>query len=125
MKKNISNAILILAILDVLTDIYFLNAILNPPQKEGEKEDDADKHPLIGKRYIVTDNSYAIDKESGARVGGLHDKEYIIVSDPYVEKVYPFFNEEKGIDQLFVDVFSLRSARKYRVLFNERGVIED
>ena len=120
MKKKNMNALLNLIALDVMSDIAFLNSILAPKQEE-----DTDKHPLIGKRYIVTDNSYAIDKESGARVGGLHDKEYIIVSDPYVEKVYPFFSKEEGIDQLFVDVFSLRSARKYRVLFQERNIIED
>ena len=107
MKKDILASILALAILDVANDIAFLNSLVKP------KEDDPDdKHPLIGRRYIVTDNSYAIDKESGARVGGLHDKEYIIVSDPYVEKIYPFFCKEEGIDELFVDVFSIDSARK-------------
>ncbi len=121
MKKDITTAFLALAILDLMADIALLNSILTPPQEE----DDTDKHPLIGRRYIVTDNSYAIDKENGARVGGLHDKEYIIVSDPYVEKVYPFFNKEEGIDQLFVDVFSIDSARKYRVLFQERNVVKE
>ena len=105
-----------------MSDILFLSSLNIATEQEDEE---TDNHPLIGKRYIVTDNSYAIDKESGARVGGLHDKEYIIVSDPYVEKVYPFFIKEEGIDQLFVDVFSLRSARKYRVLFQERNIIED
>lgn len=120
MNKDILANILTLAILDVAADIAFLNSILAT-----EQEEDTDKHPLIGKRYIVSDNSYAIDKESGARVGGLHDKEYIIVSDPYVEKVYPFFSKEEGIDQLFVDVFSIDSARKYRVLFQERNVVKE
>ena len=120
MKKDILAGILALAIADVASDIFFLSSVLSP--KQGE---DNDKHPLIGRRYIVTDNSYAIDKESGARVGGLHDKEYIIVSDPYVEKVYPFFSKEEGIDELFVDVFSTDSARKYRVLFQERNVVKE
>ena len=114
--------ILALAILDVATDIAFLNSILYGNKEEDE---DTDKHPLIGRRYIVTDNSYAIDKESGARVCGLHDKEYIIVSDPYVEKVYPFFSKEEGIDQLFVDVFSTDSARKYRVVFYENDIVKE
>lgn len=122
MKNTIMANLLALVALDVATDIAFLNSLFY-----GNKEDneDTDKHPLIGKRYIVTDNSYAIDKESGARVGGLHDKEYIIVSDPYAEKVYPFFSKEEGINQLFVDVFSIRSARKYRVLFQEKNIVED
>ena len=120
MTKKTATALLALLALDLMSDILFLNSILATKQEE-----DTDKHPLIGRRYIVTDNSYAIDKESGARVGGLHDKEYIIVSDPYVEKVYPFFSKEEGIDQLFVDVFSVRSAKKYRVLFQERNIIED
>ena len=119
MQKDIMTGIVALAILDILTDIVFLNSIF------GKQDEDTDKHPLIGRRYVVTDNSYAIDKESGARVGGLHDKEYIIVSDPYVEKVYPFFIKDEGIDQLFVDVFSIDSARKYRVLFQERNVVKE
>lgn len=117
MKKDITTAFFALAILDLMADIAFLNSILATKQEE-----DTDKHPLIGRRYIVTDNSYAIDKESGVRVSGLHDKEYIIVSDPYVEEV-EFIGIER--EYLFVDVFSVRSARKYRVLFQERNVIED
>ena len=119
MNKDILANILTLAILDVAADIAFLNSILATKQEE-----DTDKHPLIGKRYIVSDNSFAIDKESGVSVSGLHDKEYIIVSDPYVEEVKPIYTEE-FFEYLFVDVFSVRSARKYRVLFQERNVIED
>jgi hypothetical protein len=121
-NKTISQIILILAILDVLTDIYFLNAILNPPQEK--EETDTDKHPLIGRRYIITDNSYAIDKESGVEVSGLNGKEYIIVSDPYVDEVESRWTGSKH-KLMFVDVFSLRSARKYRVLFCENGIVED
>lgn len=122
MHKDIMTGIVALAILDILTDIAFLYSIFGNEEVE---DTDTDKHPLIGRRYIVKDNSYAIDKETGVKVSGLHDKEYIIVSDPYVEKVYPFFNEEEGIDQLFVDVFSTDSARKYRVLFQERNVVKE
>jgi hypothetical protein len=121
MKKDITTAFLALAILDVMADIALLNSILTPPQEE----DDTDKHPLIGRRYIVNDCSYAIDKETGIRVSGLHDKEYIIVSDPYVADVEPICMGAERYSHLFVDVFSVRSARKYRVLFQERGVIED
>lgn len=117
MNKNIFATIAAIVAIDLVNDILFLNSIFSD---EGAEE--AEKHPLIGRRYIVTDNSYAIDKESGVSVGGLHDKEYIIVSDPYVEEV-----EFIGIkrEHLFVDVFSVRSAKKYRVLFQENGVIED
>lgn len=119
MTKKTATALLALLALDLMSDILFLNSILATKQEE-----DTDKHPLIGRRYIVTDNSYAIDKESGVSVSGLHDKEYIIVSDPYVEEVKPIYTEE-AFKELFVDVFSVRSARKYRVLFQERNVIED
>ena len=122
MQKNISTFILTLIVLDVLSDIYFLNSLMATEQEEPE-EDDTDQHPLIGKRYIVTDNSYAIDKETGAKVIGLCDKEYVIVSDPYMDEVEcPWGNKYK---HMFVDVFSLRSARKYRVLFQEKDIIED
>lgn len=118
MKDTIMANILALAALDVANDIAFLNSLFY-----GNKEDneDTDKHPLIGKRYIVTDSSYAIDKESGAEVRGLHGKEYIIVSDVYVETAGHIVEKE----YLFVDVFSIRSARKYRVLFQEKDIVED
>lgn len=119
MRKDILASLLTFAILDVATDIAFLSSLVPQPKDE----DDTDKHPLIGRRYIVSDNSYAIDKESGADVHGLHDKEYVIVSDPYVEEITNIIGDK--IKHLFVDVFSLRSARKYRVLFQERNVIED
>lgn len=121
MKKDIITAFLAFAILDLMADIALLNSILAPAQEE----DDTDKHPLIGRRYIVDDNSYARDKETGLEVRGLHGKEYIIVSDPYVAEVEPLFVGGEPHSHLFVDVFSIRSARKYRVLFHERGVIED
>lgn len=121
MNKNITTAFLAFAILDLMADIALLNSILTPPQEE----DDTDKHPLIGRRYIVNDNSYAIDKETGIDVHGLHGKEYIIVSDPYVEEVKPIFKDEEPFKKIFVDVFSIDSARKYRVLFQERGLVEE
>lgn len=121
MNKNITTAFLAFAILDVMADIALLNSILTPPQEE----DDTDKHPLIGRRYIVNDNSYAIDKETGIEVHGLHGKEYIIVSDPYVEEVEPIFKGGEPFKKIFVDVFSIDSARKYRVLFQERGLVEE
>ena len=73
---------------------------------------------------MVEDNSYAIDKESGVEVSGLHGKEYVIVSDPYVDNVKSDITNWV-YQRMFVDVFSLRSARKYRVLFQERCVVED
>ena len=118
MKKDITTAFLAFAILDLMADILFLNSIFATTQEE-----DTDKHPLIGRRYIVTDNSYAIDKETGSEVSGLDGKEYIIVSDPYVEEVEVIYDIKR--ENLFVDVFSVRSARKYRVLFEEKGVIEE
>lgn len=121
MKKDITTAFLAFAILDIMADIALLNSIIAPSREE----DDTDKHPLIGRRYIVNDNSYAIDKETGIDVHGLHGKEYIIVSDPYVEEVKPIFKDEEPFKKIFVDVFSIDSARKYRVLFQERGLVEE
>jgi hypothetical protein len=118
LKKNL-NFIYTLIALDIMSDIAFLNSILAPKQEE-----DTDKHPLIGKRYVVTDSSYAIDKESGVEVSGLNDKEYVIVSDPYVAEIESSWTGNK-YERMFVDVFSLRSARKYRVLFREKDVVED
>lgn len=118
-STDIMVGILAIAILDILTDIAVLNALFAPKQEE-----DPDKHPLIGKRYVVKDNSYAIDKETGVDVSGLDGKEYVIVSDPYVAVVESKWTGNK-YERMFVDVFSLRSARKYRVLFQERDVVED
>ena len=119
MNKDITATFLALAIIDIMSDIAFLSSILTP----AKEKDDTDKHPLIGKRYIVSDNSYAIDKESGVSVSGLHDKEYIIVSDPYIEEIDNIIGSK--VKYLFVDVFSTRSARKYRVLFQEGNVVGD
>ncbi len=118
MKKNL-NFIYALIALDIMSDICFLNSLFSDNKAEEE-----DKHPLIGKRYVVEDNSYAIDKESGVEVSGLHGKEYVIVSDPYVDNVKSDITNWV-YQRMFVDVFSLRSARKYRVLFQERCVVED
>ena len=118
MNKNIFATIAAIVAIDLINDILFLNSIFSD-----EGAEDAEKHPLIGRRYIVSDNSYAIDTESGVSVGGLHGKEYIIVSDPYVEEITNIIGNKA--EHLFVDVFSVRSARKYRVLFQEMGVIED
>lgn len=120
MNKNL-NFILALIAIDLMCDLLFLNSIVID---DAEDENDEDKHPLIGKRYIVEDNSYAMDKESGVEADGLNGKEYIIVSDPYKDSVKSRWTDESH-EHMFVDVFSLRSARKYRVLFQERCVVED
>jgi len=118
MNKKTAKAILALVALDIATDIAFLNSLAN------KQEEETDKHPLIGRRYIVTDNSYAIDKETGVEVSGLHEKEYIIVSDPYADEVESRWTGDKH-KHMFVDVFSTDSARKYRVLFQERNVVKE
>lgn len=121
MHKDIMTGIVALAIIDILTDIAFLYSIFGNEEVE---DTDADKHPLIGRRYIVKDNSYAIDKETGVEVSGVANKEYVIVSDPYVEEIKSNWTD-KTYKHLFVDVFSLDSARKYRVLFQENGVVAE
>ena len=78
-------------------------------------------NPLIGRLYVPTDNSYAIDKETGIDVNGLVGKEYVIVSEPYVKGVKVL---DKMIERLFIDVFSIDSGRKYRVLFQENCIVK-
>lgn len=121
MKKKTYNALMGLIALDILSDIHFLNTILAHSPKQ---EEYGDKHPLIGKRYIVEDSSYAIDKEAGVEVSGLNGREYVIVSDPYVAEIESKWTGNK-YERMFVDVFSLRSARKYRVLFQEKSIVEE
>lgn len=82
-----------------------------------------DDHPLHGKRVIVSDSSYAIDKETGCKAN-LNGTELIIVSDPYVEEVKPASFFDHGVNHLFVDAFSILSSRKYRILFNESDIID-
>ena len=119
MNKNI-NFLFALLLADALFDALFLSAVLSPSAEVEEEE--TDKHPLVGRRYKVRDNSYIIDKESGLS-GGLYGREVIIVSDPYVETVKsPIVGDH---EHLFVDVFSTDSARKYRVLFNESWLIDE
>ena len=120
MKDNINPAILVLAIFDIMADIATLNSIVSE-----QEEDNTDKHPLIGRRYIVRDQSYAIDKETSIDVRGLNGKEYIIVSDPYVAEIPPIFSDGEPHSHIFVDVFSTDSTRKYRVLFQENCIVKE
>lgn len=118
MNKNI-NFLFALLLADALFDALFLSAVLSPSAEKDEEE--TDKHPLIGRRYKVGDNSYIKDKETGLEGMGLYGREVIIVSDPYVETAGAFVERE----HLFVDVFSTDSARKYRVLFSEDWLIDE
>lgn len=81
----------------------------------------AEVNPLIGRFYVPTDNSYAIDKETGIDVDGLDGKEYVIVSEPYVQDVKTFVGT--SVRRIFIDVFSIDSGRKYRVLFKENNIV--
>lgn len=118
MNKNFANIALVLLAIDATLDLIFLNSLFG-----SDTSTDEDEHPLHGKRYVPQDNSFVIDKETGLEVGGVFGKEFIIVSDPYKEKVKRIWGGET--EHLFVDVFSLRSARKYRVLFQEEWIVED
>lgn len=120
MNKNFANIALVLLAIDATLDLIFLNSLFGG---DTSTNNDEDEHPLHGKRYVPQDNSYAMDKATGVEVGGVFGKEFIIVSDPYKEKVKHFWGSET--EHLFVDVFSLRSARKYRVLFQESWIVED
>ena len=92
----------------------------NPAPKVEVK---TEKESLIGRRYIVKDNSGIKDYATGIERGiGLLNREVVIVSEPFVETI-----REVGhppMQRLFVKVFSLDSGRDYRVLFNEGGLID-
>ena len=122
MKKNI-NFLFALLLADALFDAIVFSALSAPTSTKEEEK--TDKHPLIGRRYKVGDNSYIKDIESGVDSGvGLYGREVIIVSDPYVEEIPSYFSDEPK-KRLFVNVFSTDSARKYRVLFDESWLIDE
>lgn len=85
-----------------------------------EKSTYRDKNPLIGRRMKVGDNSYCIDKETGCDAA-LYGKEVVVVSSPYKEEVSRCCDKE----HLFIDVASLDSGRRYRVLFRESWLIPE
>lgn len=121
MNKNI-NFLFALLLADVLFDTLFLASVLSSTEEDEEEEPSfSDKHPLIGRRYKVQDNSYIKDLKTGCE-GGLYGKETIIISDPYTE-VIDFYGNKN--EHLFVNVFSTDSGRDYRVLFNEGWLIDE
>ena len=85
-----------------------------------EKSTYREKNPLIGRRMKVGDNSYCIDKETGC-TAALYGKEVVVVSSPYKEQSEHFPYKE----HLFIDVASLDSGRRYRVLFRESWLIPE
>lgn len=118
MRKNTS-FLFALLLADVLLDTLFLASVLSPT--EDDEQSFSDKHPLIGRRYKVQDNSYIKDLKTGCE-GGLYGRETIIVSDPYTEEIDFYGNKN---EHLFVNVFSTDSGRDYRVLFNEGWLIDE
>lgn len=116
-ENAILTAIVAIIAMDIISDIMFLTAVLNSAES-AEDEDTAlsfaDKHPLIGRRYIPKTSDYATDKATNVRVDNLHGKEYIIVGDPYVEDGH-----------LMVTIFSTDSEREYNVLFQENCIVEE
>jgi hypothetical protein len=121
MVNFISKSAVIAAIAEVAGMIDFI-LFGGETKNESSNLTYAEKHPLIGRRMIVKDNSYIIDKETGLDCG-LYDKEVVIVSDPYRETVHSRFVGDH--EHLFVDVASLDSGRRYRVLFNEDWLIDE
>lgn len=88
---------------------------------------------IIGKKYIINDNSYIIDvvtKESASLVQSKSnyyspDEEedgssFIIWSYPYVERDENIFNHY----HIFVNVVSTNTYKTYRVLFYEGQVVQ-
>ena len=75
---------------------------------------------LIGRRYIVKDNSYSKDLSGTCHSPRLYGRTCIIIHNPYTECV-------KGQTYLFVDVVVPNSEcynKHYRVLFYEWGLLD-
>ena len=75
---------------------------------------------LIGRRYIVKDNSYSKDLSGANKSPLLYNRECIIIHEPYTECV-------KGKNYLFVDVVVPNNefyTKHYRVLFYEWGLMD-
>lgn len=119
---NINKAMVISAIGVVAGLIDNILGVSAPKKETKSNLTYAEKHPLIGRRMIVKDNSYIIDKETGLDCG-LYDKEVVIVSDPYREVVHSSIVGDH--EHLFIDVASLDSGRRYRVLFDEGWLIDE
>ena len=75
---------------------------------------------LIGRRYIVKDNSYSKDLSGTCHSPRLYGQTCIIIHNPYTECV-------KGKTYLFVDVVVPNNefyTKSYRVLFSEWGLLD-
>lgn len=120
---NINKAMVISAIGVVAGLIDNILGVSTPKKETKSNLTYAEKNPLIGRRMIVQDNSWCIDKESGCRCG-LMGKEVVIVSSPYKVDVKESWEKEPCY-HIFVDVASLDSGRRYRVLFNEGWLIDE
>ena len=112
-ENTIFTAIVALVAMDIISDILFITAMLNDTEGVDE-QDTTETNPLIGRRYIVKDDSYATDKATGVSVKNLHGKEYIIVGEPFVKDGH-----------LMVTIFSTDSEREYNVLFQENCIVAE
>ena len=75
---------------------------------------------LIGRRYVVKDNSYSKDLSGTCHCPLLYGQICIIIHNPYTECV-------KGKTYLFVDVvvpYNSFYTKHYRVLFYEWGLLD-
>ena len=123
MKNYITKAILALVAADIISDIKTISGIVNKEQTQpAGGMTYAERHPLIGRRMKVQDNSWIIDKETGCETD-LYGREVVVVSDPYKEIIYTRW-DDSPIERLFVDVASLDTGRRYRVLFRESWLID-
>lgn len=116
MNRNI-NILLALLAIDALLDAIFLESLFG----SAPTDEDEDEPSLRGKFYTPDDNSWAKDLEAGCDTGGLVGKRMVIVSDPYEASIKEPWMDEP-ITNVFIDVFSIESGRKYRVLFHENCV---
>lgn len=117
-ENDLLVAVVAILAMDIISDILFLSTLIDTTDNVADEPTNepsyADKHPLIGRRYIPKTSDYATDKATNVRVDNLHDKEYIIVGDPFVEDGH-----------LMVTVFSTDSEREYNVLFQENCIVRE
>lgn len=84
---------------------------------EDDDWEDEDEPTIVGMRMKVDDNNYITCVETGNRAS-LYGKEVVIESEPYSK----YFN---GHNHDMVKVFYPTDGRRYEVLYNASGLVEE
>lgn len=79
---------------------------------------------LIGKKYIVKDNSYIVDLQNkNVKHTDLYGKEMIIIAEPFIKKIHNDF-DDFSYEVYMVEVISPITFKRYQVLFNESCIVD-